>query len=62
MNHTWGYRSDDRDWKSPTDILFKLVDAVSKGGNLLLNIGPDADGKVPAACAENLRFVGSGCG
>jgi alpha-L-fucosidase len=58
MNHSWGYRNDDRDWKSPTEILFKLVDAVSKGGNLLLNIGPDADGVVPAACADNLRFVG----
>lgn len=58
MNHTWGFRADDCDWKSPTEILFKLVDAVSKGGNLLLNVGPDADGEVPAACADNLRFVG----
>lgn len=57
-NHTWGYRADDRDWKSPTEILFKLADIVSKGGNFLLNVGPDADGEVPPACAENLRFVG----
>lgn len=58
MNHTWGFRHDDRDWKSPTEILFKLVDAVSKGGNLLLNIGPDANGEIPSICADNLRVVG----
>ena len=58
MNHTWGFRRDDRDWKSPTEILFKLVDVVSKGGNFLLNVGPDANGEIPAACADNLRFVG----
>jgi alpha-L-fucosidase len=58
MNHTWGFRRDDRDWKSPTEILFKLVDVVSKGGNFLLNVGPDADGVVPPACADNLRVVG----
>jgi alpha-L-fucosidase len=57
-NHTWGFRKDDRDWKSPTEILFKLADVVSKGGNFLLNVGPDADGMVPATCADNLREVG----
>ncbi len=58
MNHTWGFRADDRDWKSPNEILFKLADVVSKGGNFLLNIGPDASGEVPAICQENLRVVG----
>ncbi len=57
-NHTWGFRHDDRDWKSPTEILFKLVDVVSKGGNFLLNVGPDADGVIPPASADNLRVVG----
>lgn len=58
MNHTWGFRSDDSDWRSPTEILFKLVDVVSKGGNFLLNIGPDAQGQIPTACAANIRVVG----
>lgn len=58
MNHTWGYRRDDRDWKSPTEILFKLVDVVSKGGNMLLNVGPDAEGEIPLASQDNLRVVG----
>ena len=49
LNHTWGYRKDDHDWKSPGDVTFKLVDIVSKGGNYLLNVGPMADGRDPAA-------------
>lgn len=57
-NHTWGYRIDDEDWKSPGEIIFKLVDIVSKGGNYLLNVGPTAEGLIPEHCAANLRFVG----
>ena len=33
INRTWGFRSDDTDWKSPSELVFKLVDIVSKGGN-----------------------------
>ena len=40
LNHTWGYRTDDHDWKSPQTVIFKLIDIVSKGGNYLLNVGP----------------------
>lgn len=58
LNHTWGYRRDDHDWKSPSEILFKLVDIVSKGGNFLLNIGPRADGVIPQPTQDNLLFVG----
>ena len=58
INHTWGYRIDDTDWKSPGDILFKLVDIVSKGGNYLLNVGPMSNGVIPTASQENLRSVG----
>ncbi|PYQ44831.1 MAG: alpha-L-fucosidase [Acidobacteria bacterium] len=57
-NHTWGYRKDDRDWKSPGEIAFKLVDIVSKGGNYLLNVGPMSDGVIPSASQESLREVG----
>jgi len=59
VNHTWGYRTDDTDWKSPGDIIFKLVDIVSKGGNYLLNVGPNSDGVIPAECQSNLLSVGS---
>ena len=58
VNHTWGYRKDDQDWKAPGTIIFKLVDIVSKGGNYLLNVGPMADGTIPQASQDNLRAVG----
>jgi len=57
-NHTWGFRKDDTDWKSPGEIAFKLIDSVSKGGNYLLNVGPMADGIIPLEAQENLRSVG----
>jgi len=58
LNHTWGYRKDDHDWKSPGDVTFKLVDIVSKGGNYLLNVGPMADGVIPQPSQDTLRAVG----
>jgi alpha-L-fucosidase len=58
LNHTWGYRKDDHDWKSPGDVTFKLVDIVSKGGNYLLNVGPMADGTIPQPSQDVLRTVG----
>jgi alpha-L-fucosidase len=58
INHTWGYRKDDTDWKSPGQIAFKLVDIVSKGGNYLLNVGPMADGTIPQVSQDILRTVG----
>jgi alpha-L-fucosidase len=57
-NHTWGFRKDDTDWKSPGDILFKLVDIASKGGNYLLNVGPTSQGVIPQGAQDNLRTVG----
>jgi len=59
LNHTWGYRSDDQNWKSPTELIFKLVDIVSKGGNYLLNVGPTAEGVIPQPSQDNLRQVGA---
>ncbi|MCX6950712.1 MAG: alpha-L-fucosidase [Verrucomicrobia bacterium] len=58
LNRTWGYRTDDHDWKSPGEVVFKLVDIVSKGGNYLLNVGPTAEGVVPQPSQDNLRAVG----
>jgi alpha-L-fucosidase len=58
INHTWGFKQDDDDWKSPGEIIFKLTDIVSKGGNYLLNVGPTAEGVIPERCVEILRAVG----
>jgi alpha-L-fucosidase len=58
LNHTWGYRKDDHDWKSPGEVIFKLVDIVSKGGNYLLNVGPMADGVIPQPSQDTLRTAG----
>jgi alpha-L-fucosidase len=58
MNDTWGYKSDDDNFK-PVDVLLRnLIDIASKGGNYLLNIGPDGKGVVPAAEVERLRQMG----
>jgi alpha-L-fucosidase len=58
LNHTWGFKKDDTDWKTPEDLTFKLVDIASKGGNYLLNVGPTAEGVIPQASQDNLRAVG----
>jgi alpha-L-fucosidase len=58
MNHTWGYKSQDHDWKSTTQLLHHLIDLASKGVNYLLNVGPDAHGIIPAPSATRLREIG----
>ena len=58
LNHTWGFKKDDTDWKTPEDLTFKLVDIASKGGNYLLNVGPTSEGLIPQASQDNLRAVG----
>jgi alpha-L-fucosidase len=58
MNTTWGYRKDDNQWKSPDELIFKLVDIVSKGGNYLLNVGPTAEGIIPRPSLVTLESVG----
>lgn len=58
LNESFGYSHHDTAWKSTAEVLELLVDTVSKGGNLLLNIGPDARGRIPEACERVLREVG----
>lgn len=58
MNGTWGYKSYDHNWKTTTDLVQKLVDIASKGGNFLLNVGPTAAGIIPPPSAERLGSVG----
>lgn len=57
-NNSWGYKSYDHDWKSTQELLYYFVDIMSKGGNYLLNIGPDGAGHVPEASAKGLREMG----
>ena len=58
LNGSWGYDRDNLDWK-PTDMLVRmLVDTVSKGGNLLLNVGPNARGEFEPKAVERLHGVG----
>ena len=58
MNDTWGYKSYDMNFKSTETLLRNLIDIASKGGNYLLNIGPDSHGVVPTAEVERLQAVG----
>jgi alpha-L-fucosidase len=58
MNGHWGYNAYDDRWKSTEDLLRKLIDIVSKGGNFLLNVGPNQYGIIPEVCQQNLREIG----
>ncbi len=58
MNDTWGFKKNDKNWKSTPTLLFLLVDLASKGVNYLLNVGPTATGIIPAASAKRLREIG----
>ena len=57
-NKSWGYIEHDT-FKSPQFIVHQLIDVVSKNGNLLMNIGPRADGTIPDEVQQVLREVGS---
>ncbi len=56
-----GYHRDNTDQKSPVLLAQMLVDSVSMGGNMLLNIGPDGRGAIAPRDAETLAEIGSGC-
>ena len=58
MNDTWGYKSDDHNWKTTKKLLRNLVDIASKGGNFLLNVGPTPEGEIPQPSIERLRKIG----
>jgi alpha-L-fucosidase len=58
LNGSWGYDRDNLDWK-PVDLLIRmLVDAVSKDGNMLLNVGPDGRGAFEPRALATLRGIG----
>jgi alpha-L-fucosidase len=58
MNDSWGWVGDDDNWKSSHELVERLVETVSAGGNLLLNVGPRGDGRFPAEAIERLDAIG----
>lgn len=58
MNDSWGYQPFDKKYKSPNMIIRTLVDCISMGGNLLLDIGPKADGTIPEEQINILKQLG----
>jgi len=59
LNGSWGYERNNHDWKSPALLLRMLIDSVSKGGNLLLNVGPTARGEIDAHAQATLKELGT---
>jgi alpha-L-fucosidase len=59
LNGSWGYHRDNLDWKPVGMLIRMLVDAVSKDGNMLLNVGPNARGEFEPRALERLRTIGA---
>ena len=58
INDTWGFKKNDNNWKSAEKLIRNLCDIASKGGNYLLNVGPDSTGVIPQPEVERLEAVG----
>ncbi|MEZ0454291.1 alpha-L-fucosidase [Sphingobacterium thalpophilum] len=58
MNESYGYSAHDQNWKSFPKIMQLFVETVSKGGNFLLNVGPDGDGAIPEPAVRILERIG----
>ena len=59
MNDNWGYCAKDKHFKPASTIIKKLVECVSKNGNMLLNVGPDAKGNIPEESLRILSEIGA---
>lgn len=57
-NDSWAYAWYDECWKTPMEILHRLIACVARGGTYMLNIGPRGDGSVPERAARSLREAG----
>jgi alpha-L-fucosidase len=55
LSGSWGYHRDESTWKSPEQLIQMLVDTVSKGGNLLMNVGPTARGVLDERALDALQ-------
>jgi len=57
-NDSWGYAAYDQNWKSPKEILSRMISTVARGGTYMLNVGPKPDGTIPEQAARSLRSAG----
>ena len=58
MNGMWGYKITDQDYKSTKTLIHYLVKSAGKNANLLMNIGPQPDGELPAVALQRLAEMG----
>ena len=58
INDTWAYNANDRKYKSATQLIRTLIEVASKGGNLLLNVGPTPEGTIQPEFEERLLEIG----
>jgi alpha-L-fucosidase len=58
MGDSWSWNPHDR-YKSPRELVHTLIEIVAKGGNLLLGVGPQGNGELPAAALERLKAIGA---
>ena len=58
MHDHWGYSPGDRNWKTARQLIHNLAKCVTRGGNLLLNVGPKPEGDFPKEAIERLREIG----
>ncbi|MCC6366916.1 MAG: alpha-L-fucosidase, partial [Bryobacterales bacterium] len=58
INNTWAYNKNDLHFKSSTELIRNLVEVASRGGNFLLNVGPEPDGSIQPEFEERLRAIG----
>ncbi|PLX08318.1 MAG: alpha-L-fucosidase [Marinilabiliales bacterium] len=59
MNDSWGYQQNDKNYKTPYEVIRIFADVISMGGNLLLDIGPRADGSIPEEQENILMEIGN---
>lgn len=58
INHTWAYNKNDRDFKSAKELVRTLIEVASRGGNFLLDVGPEPDGTIQPEFRERLLAIG----
>jgi alpha-L-fucosidase len=58
LNDNWGYHAGDSNWKTPRQVIRMLLETSGNAGNLLLNVGPRADGTIPEESERILREAG----
>jgi alpha-L-fucosidase len=58
INNTWAYNKNDLDFKSEQTLIRGLVEVASRGGNFLLNVGPQPDGQIQPEFQQRLRAIG----